>query len=115
MAKLLFLIVVAVATVAFAEEKKYKCDYQFGDPTWNFTKEYYNVDHTLRRGSNHAETIIPLDEGYMISFVCVTIPGVNKATTEVSFSSLHHKISIDLTEKSIKDLPYHVLAKRHGY
>ncbi|XP_050556951.1 uncharacterized protein LOC118281185 [Spodoptera frugiperda] len=116
MAKILFIICVAIATVALAtEEKKYNCDYQFGDPSWNLTKEYYNVIHTVRRGSKHAETILPLDEGYMISYVCVTIPGVDKSTTKVAFSSLYHKVSVELADNAPKNIVYNVVAKRHGY
>ncbi|KAF9416889.1 hypothetical protein HW555_005892 [Spodoptera exigua] len=116
MAKILFLIFVSWASVAFAlEAEKFSCDYQFGDPTWNFTKVYYDKGHTLPKGSKHAQTLLPVEEGYMISFVCVNIPGVNKTTTQVAFSSLHHKVSIELAQRANTDVPYHILAKRHGY
>ncbi|CAK1549501.1 unnamed protein product [Leptosia nina] len=92
----------------------YTCDYSFGNPSWNYSKLFYNTTHVLPEGVLNFNVTLPQNKNSMISFVCVNITGADLNTTKVAFASLFRRLSIEF-----KNYPQNgtarILALEHGY
>ncbi|XP_059047612.1 uncharacterized protein LOC131843039 [Achroia grisella] len=109
----LFFIVVTFVFSNFAE--KFNCDYQFGDPTWNYSKVFHNKIYPLPKGSDSLTVHLKKSPGKMVNFVCVNITNADLKSTNVSFSAIFDRVSVVLKERAVWDLMVHVIAKQHGY
>ncbi|XP_047522956.1 uncharacterized protein LOC125061524 [Pieris napi] len=86
-----------------------------GDPSWNYSKIFYDETHTIASGLVHLNVTLPRDKNQMVSFVCVNITGADLITTQVAFASLFHQVSVDLQTPYDEDVAVHIIALEHGY
>ncbi|XP_045527131.1 uncharacterized protein LOC123715839 [Pieris brassicae] len=103
-----FIIAIVICT-------EYNCDYSFGDPSWNYSKIFYDETHTIASGLVYMNFTLPRDTNQMVSFVCVNITGADLNTTQVAFASLFDQVSVDLRTAHKKDVTVHIIALEHGY
>ncbi|XP_039762929.1 uncharacterized protein LOC120635827 [Pararge aegeria] len=92
----------------------YSCDYEFGDPSWNYSQVFHDRNHVISSGTTH-KNIYLTDSSLMISFVCVNLIRAKPKAAKVSFASLFKRISIELSKPHKHEITVHVLAMHHGY
>ncbi|XP_045509282.1 uncharacterized protein LOC123704832 isoform X1 [Colias croceus] len=95
--------------------ENYNCDFSFGDPTWDYSKLFYNRKHVIPAGATLYNVTLPHEKNQMISFVCVNLTAVDLSTVQVAYASLFRRVTIFLTEPSLHDVSAIILALDHGY
>ncbi|XP_045509283.1 uncharacterized protein LOC123704832 isoform X2 [Colias croceus] len=86
-----------------------------GDPTWDYSKLFYNRKHVIPAGATLYNVTLPHEKNQMISFVCVNLTAVDLSTVQVAYASLFRRVTIFLTEPSLHDVSAIILALDHGY
>ncbi|XP_046976141.1 uncharacterized protein LOC124542237 [Vanessa cardui] len=92
----------------------YKCDYKFGDPTWDYAQVFYNKTHIVPAGVK-SYTIDLSKNSVIICFVCVDIEDISPNNATIAFVSLFKSVVINFNDTNYRDVEVHVLAMQHGY